>query len=117
MAHAEGEKRFGVVSGFLGAGKTTLMIALSQEFAARGLRTAVISNDLGGKDLADCHYTGACGCAASELKYQQGAISQYELLSARDELADAEDAVESAAIDLFSAYNTYLWAVEHGILN
>ncbi len=67
MAHAEGEKRFGVVSGFLGAGKTTLMIALSQEFAARGLRTAVISNDLGGKDLADCHYTGACGCAASEL--------------------------------------------------
>ena len=61
--------------------------------------------------------TQQLSCAASELKYQQGAISQYELLSARDELADAEDAVESAAIDLFSAYNTYLWAVEHGILN
>ena len=34
-----------------------------------------------------------------------------------DDLADAEEAVQSAAINLFSAYNTYLWAVEHGILN
>ena len=55
--------------------------------------------------------------AASELKYQQGTISQYELLTAQDDLAAAEDAVQSAAIDLFSAYNTYCWAVEHGILN
>ena len=56
-------------------------------------------------------------CAASELQYEQGTISHTALLDARDDLADAEEAVSSAAIDLFSAYNTYRWAVEHGILN
>ena len=56
-------------------------------------------------------------CAASELQYEQGTISHNALLDARDDLADAEEAVSSAAIDLFSAYNTYRWAVEHGILN
>ena len=55
--------------------------------------------------------------AASELKYQQGTISQYALLEAKDELAKAEDAVRAAANDLFSTYNTYCWAVQHGILN
>ena len=55
--------------------------------------------------------------AASELKYQQGTISQYALLEAKDELAKAEDAVRAAANDLFSTYNTYCWAVRHGILN
>ena len=38
-------------------------------------------------------------------------------LTARDELSDAEEAVQSAAINLFSAYNTYCWAVQNGILN
>lgn len=55
--------------------------------------------------------------AAEELRYQQGKISRNALLTAQDDLRAAEDAVESAAIDLFSAYNTYCWAVEHGILN
>ena len=31
--------------------------------------------------------------------------------------AAAEETVEQARLDLFSAYNTYRWAVEHGILN
>jgi len=56
-------------------------------------------------------------CAASELQYQQGTISQNALLNARDDLADAEEAVQTAANDLFSSYNTYCWAVQHGILN
>lgn len=55
--------------------------------------------------------------AASELQYEQGTISHNALLTARDELSDAEEAVQSAAIDLFSAYNTYCWAVQNGILN
>ena len=56
-------------------------------------------------------------CAASELKYKQGTISQNALLDARDSLKEAEEKVQSAASDLFSSYNTYCWAVEHGVLN
>lgn len=55
--------------------------------------------------------------AASELKYKQGAVSQYALLEAKDELEKAEDAVRAAANELFATYNTYCWAVQHGILN
>ena len=55
--------------------------------------------------------------AASELKYEQGTISYNALLDARDELTAAEEKVQSAANDLFSSYNTYCWAVQHGILN
>lgn len=55
--------------------------------------------------------------AASELKYQQGTISKNALLTAQDDLRAAEDAVTTARHNLFSAYNSYLWAVEYGILN
>lgn len=56
-------------------------------------------------------------CAASELKYRQGTISHNALLTAEDDLREAEEKVRSAAGDLFSTYNTYCWAVQHGILN
>ena len=56
-------------------------------------------------------------CAAAELKYQQGSISKNTLLEARDSLASAEADVATAKHNLFSAYHTYLWAVEYGILN
>ena len=55
--------------------------------------------------------------AAIQLKYDQGAISQNALLSAQDDVAAARDTVEGAAIDLFSAYHSYRWAVDYGILN
>ena len=55
--------------------------------------------------------------AVDQLKYEQGSISQNELLTAQDDLEAAQDAVDTAAINLFSAYNTYRWAVEYGILN
>lgn len=55
--------------------------------------------------------------AAAQLKYQQGRISQNALLDAADTLAAAEDKVNSAALDLFTGYNNYRWAVDHGILN
>ena len=54
---------------------------------------------------------------ASELKYRQGTISHNAYLAAQDELRSAAEAVENAANDLFSAYNTYCWAEGHGILN
>lgn len=56
-------------------------------------------------------------CAASELKFRQGTISRNALLTAKDSLREAEEKVRSAAGDLFSTYNTYCWAVRHGILN
>ena len=56
-------------------------------------------------------------CAASELKFKQGTISHNALLDARDSLKEAEEKVQSAANDLFSSYNTYCWAMEHGVLN
>lgn len=52
-----------------------------------------------------------------QLKYDQGTISQNTLLEAKDDLSAAQDKVTSAAIDLFSAYNNYRWAVDYGILN
>ena len=55
--------------------------------------------------------------AASQLKYQQGTISKNSLLEAQDSLASAEADVATAKHNLFSAYHTYLWAVEYGILN
>lgn len=54
---------------------------------------------------------------AAEMKYQQGSISKNAYLDAQDTLAAAEETVKTAANDLFSMYNTYCWAVQHGILN
>ena len=54
---------------------------------------------------------------ASELKYQQGTISKNAYLAAQDDLRAAEETVANNAGNLFSAYNNYCWAVQHGILN
>ena len=55
--------------------------------------------------------------AVDQMKYEQGSISYNTLLTAQDDMAAAREAVDTAAINLFSAYNTYRWAVEYGILN
>jgi len=55
--------------------------------------------------------------ASMELKHRQGTVSQNALLNAADTLKTAEEKVATAANDLFSSYNTYCWAVQHGILN
>ncbi|HUB81750.1 MAG TPA: GTP-binding protein [Bryobacteraceae bacterium] len=49
-----------VVGGFLGAGKTTLILAAARLLQQRGLRPAAILNDQGG-DLVDTHYASALG--------------------------------------------------------
>ncbi len=54
---------------------------------------------------------------AQALKYQQGAISKNAYLTAREELAAAEDAVLTAKHNLFTAYRTYHWAMTYGVLN
>ena len=55
--------------------------------------------------------------AAAQLKHEQGTLSHSKLLDAADELATAEEKVETSAINLFSAYNDYRWAVDHGMVN
>jgi len=56
-------------------------------------------------------------CEASELKFKQGNISKNTFLTSVEEVAAAEEAVHKAENDLFTAYNSYRWAVESGILN
>lgn len=55
--------------------------------------------------------------SVAQLKYEQGNISLNDLLEAEDKVAEAQETVDSAAIDLFSGYNTYRWAVDYGIIN
>ena len=52
-----------------------------------------------------------------ELKYQQGSISKNALQDAKDDLDDAQTAVDTARHNLFTAYRTYRWAVDRGLLN
>lgn len=54
-----------VVGGFLGAGKTSLLMAAAKELKKRGLRSAVVMNDQG-QDLVDSAYAGS-----QDLEYRQ----------------------------------------------
>ena len=55
--------------------------------------------------------------ASMELKYKQGTLSENKLADAKDEVTAAQEAITTAQTNLFSDYNTYRWAVDHGILN
>jgi len=55
-----------VVGGFLGAGKTTLILAAARVLQARGVRAAVILNDQGG-ELVDTRLVEAQGVAADQV--------------------------------------------------
>lgn len=58
--------KFMVVSGFLGAGKTTTMIALAEHMTERYGETAIIANDLGA-NLVDTQLTAVTGCTVAEM--------------------------------------------------
>lgn len=58
--------RFMVVSGFLGAGKTTTMIALAEYMNKHHGETALIANDLGA-NLVDTNLTQTSGCTVVEI--------------------------------------------------
>ena len=55
-----------VVGGFLGAGKTTLILAAARELAQRGLKSAIILNDQG-DSLADTQLARQSGFDAEEV--------------------------------------------------
>ena len=58
--------RFMVMSGFLGAGKTTTMIALAEYMDEHVGKTAIIANDLGA-NLVDTSLTQTSGCTVVEI--------------------------------------------------
>ena len=61
-------RKFAVFSGFLGSGKTTTMMALTQYHTAHHGKAAMISNDLGhGVSLADDRFARLSGCNASQI--------------------------------------------------
>ncbi len=61
-------KKFAVISGFLGSGKTTLMMALTKYCSGHYGKAAMISNDLGeGVMLADHKLAQLCGCRAAQI--------------------------------------------------
>ncbi|MCI9596131.1 MAG: GTPase (G3E family) [Firmicutes bacterium] len=54
--------KYMVVSGFLGSGKTTAMIAFARNLNARGLGSAaILANDLGAGNIVDAEFTAAAG--------------------------------------------------------
>ncbi len=55
-----------LVGGFLGAGKTTLILAAAKELERRGLRSAMIWNDQG-TDLVDSRYAAFSGADSGEV--------------------------------------------------
>jgi len=59
--------KFMVVSGFLGAGKTTCMVALADYINENIGKARIIANDLGAKNLVDAKFSEACGCNITEL--------------------------------------------------
>lgn len=54
--------KYMVTSGFLGAGKTTAMIAFARNINGRGLgHGAILANDLGSGNIVDAEFTAAAG--------------------------------------------------------
>ena len=58
--------RFMVMSGFLGAGKTTAMISMGQEMNKTYGKVGIIANDLGA-NLVDTNLTQTSGCTVEEI--------------------------------------------------
>ncbi len=79
--------RFMVVSGFLGAGKTTTMIALAEAMNKTYGETAIIANDLGA-NLVDTNLTQTSGCTVTEIA--NGCIC-YQMDNVVDQLRRLRD--------------------------
>ncbi len=79
-------QKYAVCSGFLGTGKTTTMMALTNWHTAHRGKAAMISNDLGGQGLADDRFARLSGCNASELTDECICYQRENLLKRLKEL-------------------------------
>jgi len=77
-----------LVGGFLGAGKTTLILAAAHELKLRGMRAAAILNDQG-DGLVDTHFTRANGVLAGEVTGGCFCCRLSDMITAARELATA----------------------------
>jgi hypothetical protein len=78
-----------VVGGFLGAGKTTLILTAARLLQQRGLRVAAILNDQG-DDLVDTHYAEALGVACDQVSGGCFCCRFPDLVNAAVRLLDAQ---------------------------
>ena len=84
--------RYIIFGGFLGAGKTTSMMALSRASGERGQKAVILVNDLGRKDLVDMEFTEAMGYAADMIHGGCICFQTEELLDHLRALRDQEHA-------------------------
>ncbi len=74
-----------LVGGFLGSGKTTLILAAARELQRRGLRSAMVWNDQG-QDLVDSRYAALSGMQSGEVTGGCFCCRLSELIDAIGEL-------------------------------
>ena len=86
--------KYMIVSGFLGAGKTTTMIAMARKINAQLIaagqpgHAAIIANDLGAKNLVDADYTRTADVAINEITGDCICYVVEDLVSHIDRLAN-----------------------------
>jgi CobW/HypB/UreG, nucleotide-binding domain len=86
------------IGGFLGAGKTTLILAAARVLAGRGLRAAAIFNDQGA-DLVDTHLAAAGGVDADQVAGGCFCCRFSDLIGAAERLrAHAPDVIFAEAV-------------------
>ena len=86
--------KYMIVSGFLGSGKTTTMIAMARDInkrlqdAGQPGHSAIIANDLGAKNLVDADYTRTADVAINEITGDCICYVTEDLVSHIDRLAN-----------------------------
>jgi hypothetical protein len=76
-----------VIGGFLGAGKTTLILTAARLLQQRGMRPAAVLNDQGG-DLVDTHYASALGMDCDQVTGGCFCCRFPDLVNAADRLLE-----------------------------
>ena len=91
-AASEQKPWIAIVGGFLGAGKTTLILAAAKELERRGIRSAVILNDQG-NELVDTGYATQNGMQSGEVTGGCFCCKLSDLLRVIEELRAYQPAV------------------------
>ena len=63
----QAKAKYMVTSGFLGAGKTTSMIAFANSVNKRGGRAAILANDLGANNIVDADFTATTDILTTQI--------------------------------------------------
>ena len=103
------ERRFAVFSGFLGSGKTTSMIAIANTLEKNGVKTALISNDLGASNLVDGLYTAQNCCCSGTIA---GGCICYQTEALVDRIKRFTD-IEGAKLVISDIPGCGVGALEH----